>query len=115
MSVKILVVDDTKHWHFRWREELGDKVLIVSAFSIEEAREHFAANPDIVAIVMDACVPGDRPTTLPLVEEFRRTFKGPIVAVSSIPSYRKQLVIVGCDYESDKDYLSSKILKILSL
>jgi len=115
MIPKVLVVEDHKDWHDIWREELDGKVVLVSAFSIELAENLFVANPDIVAIVMDACVPGDRPTTPSLVRKFRSTFAGPMIAVSSMSDYRSQLVDAGCDYESEKGDLSQKLLEVLGL
>ena len=115
MSRKVLVVEDQDYLHDKWRRELDGKVVLVSALSIEEAEEKFSANPDIDAIVMDACVPGDEPTTPPLVRKFRETFTGPIIAISSLPEYRAKLVSAGCDHESRKDALPAKLLEVLGL
>ncbi|MEK7645673.1 MAG: hypothetical protein AAB374_00995 [Patescibacteria group bacterium] len=90
-------------------------MVIVSAFSIEEAEEQFAANPDIVAIVMDACVPGDRPTTPSLVQKLRSTFTGPMIAASSMSDYRRRLLAAGCDHESVKEEVPQMLLEILGL
>ena len=115
MSKKVLVVEDEEYMHEIWRWELDGKVVLLSAVSVAEAEEQFTANPDIVAIVMDACVPGSLPNTLPLVRKFRETFKGPIIAISSNKSYRRQLVRAGCDHESTKNFLPQKLLEILGL
>jgi len=116
MSKKVLIVDDMEQYHRSWKrglKDLGSDALVLSAFSIEEARKLFNENPDIDAIVMDACVPGNEPTTQPLVREFRETFKGPIIAVSSLGVYRKMLVESGCNYESEKPELPEMLLEIL--
>lgn len=115
MSKKVLVVEDEKHWWGRWRRELDGKVILLCVPSIEEAEEQFAANSDIAAIVMDACVPGDLPTTPLLVWKLRQTFTGPMIAISSLGKYRRQLVQAGCDHESTKDALSAKLLEVLGL
>ena len=112
---KILIVDDFKQWQNSWKRRLGDKVEILSAFTIPEADALFSANPDINLIVMDACVPGDELTTPPLVRKFRETFKGPMIAVSSDEEYRKELMRVGCDHESEKEHLPKKVLEILGI
>lgn len=117
MSSKVLVVED-EFWRWDgWRRELDSKVTLLCVCSIEQAEEQFAANPDIAAIVMDACVPGDSTTTPPLVRKFRETFTGPMIAISGLGSYRQQLIQAGCDHESDKDpvALTTKILEVLDL
>ena len=115
MSKKVLVVEDEEEVQGRYKQQLGSKVVLISALSIEEAEEQFAANPDIDAIVMDACVPGDRPTTRPLVRMIRGTFAGPMIATSGHPGYRKILVEDGCSHESSKYNLPSKLLEVLGL
>jgi CheY-like chemotaxis protein len=112
---KVLVVEDCESYQRIWSEELNGKVELVSAFSIREAEEKFAANPDIVAIVMDACVPGSEPTTPPLVRKFRTTFTGPMIAASSDEKYRKELMLAGCDYQSNKSGLPEVLCKILGV
>ena len=112
---KILVIDDEDFFHEVIKEGLGDRVTILSVFSIEEAEEVFSANPDLCLIVMDACVPGDSPTTPPLVRRIRESFNGPIIATSSLDTYRRKLMEAGCDHESTKLKLPEKIIAILGL
>lgn len=115
MSKKVvLFVDDDEEFHDLWiprldemlNERMNDNrqnALLVSALSIEDAeREFFAHISEIVAVVMDACVPGRKPNTEPLIREMRKHFAGLMIAVSSDPRYRKLLVVVGCDYEREK-------------
>lgn len=113
--LKVLVVDDNEGLQNAWRSALEGKVELISALSIEEAKERFASNPNVAAIVVDACVPGSVPTTLPLVREFRRTFAGPMVAVSSDGDFRDMLMGEGCDCESSKGTLPQMLLRILGL
>lgn len=107
---KILIVEDDARWHAMWNFE---DVEAIRAFSIKEAREKFLTNRDIVLIAMDACVPGDSPTTPPLVREFRKTFHGPIIAISSSESYQQILLNAGCDAKTTKDHLPQKVREIL--
>ena|SRR3989344_3460464 len=112
----VLVVEDEEYWQDRWKRELDGKVVLVSALSIEEAEEKFATNPDIDAIVMDARMPGGSPsTTLPLVRKLREIFTGPIIASSSLGSYRQRLVQAGCNHESEKESLPQKLLEVLGI
>ena len=89
--------------------------MFVSAFTTAAAKEKFDANPDIVAIVVDACVPGEVPNTGPLVREFRKKFTGPIIAASSVKKYRHHLRRAGCDYVSTKSDLPQMLREVLSL
>lgn len=115
MSKKVLVVEDDESLYDRWRRELDSKVVLICAPSKLEATSQFIKNPDIVAIAMDACVPGNSPNTLSLVQAFRRTFTGPMIAISSLGIYRKQLIQAGCDHESTKEDLPAKLLEVLGL
>ena len=112
---KVLIVEDETYKYDKWRQALDSKVVLIFAPSIKEAEEQFVANTDIAAIVMDACVPGDSPTTLPLVRKFRQTFTGPMIAISGLDVYRYQLIQAGCDHESTKDSMPAKVLEILGL
>jgi len=113
---KVLVVDDMDWVHIKFAMELHNKeVILLKALTLEEGQKLFSANPDICVVVMDACVPGDWPNSQWLVRKIRETFKGPIIAISSMPTYRKELLRAGCDYESGKDDLSKKLLEVLGL
>lgn len=112
---KILIVEDLRHLHEMWIIMLKEKVQIISAFTIEEAREKFKDNPDITLITIDGCVPGESFNTEPLVREFRKTFKGPIIAASRSLFFRTLLKEAGCDYECSKNELPKKILEILGI
>jgi DNA-binding NarL/FixJ family response regulator len=115
MEKKVLIVEDQTWVHNHYHRKLDDKVSVISAFSIEEAETLFAANPDIAAIVLDACVPGNRPNTPPLARKFRSVFAGPMIATSSDKGYRQDLVAAGCDSESLKENLPEKLLQVLGL
>lgn len=116
---KVLVVEDYEDIQELYRIELAGKaygkVDMISAFSIQEAKEHFACHPDVDLIVMDACLVGLKPNTLPLVKEMRKTFTGPMIAASASPEYRQQLVEAGCDYEAPKGDVPKKVIEILKL
>ena len=112
---KVLIVEDEQNRYYDWHRELENKVVLIFASSFEEAEKQFTANPDIAAIVMDACVPGDWPNTPPLVRKIRETFMGPMIAISSYEKYREELLQAGCDHESTKDGMPAKVLEVLGL
>ena len=94
---------------------LAGKVHILEARSVEDGERLFTENPDVSLIVMDACVPGDEPTTPPLIRKMRKMFTGPIIATSSDHSYRQQLMRAGCDHESWKSDVPKKVVTLLKL
>jgi hypothetical protein len=97
---KILIVEDDHFWQDAYRSDLGNAVEISSAYSVSQARELFLQHAaDIKLIVMDACVPGNTPTTLPLVREIRAQFTGPMIGASL--EWCVELRAAGCDYSED--------------
>ena len=115
MLKKVLVVEDVVNLHKAWHLLLEDRVQIISALTVEEAEEKFAANPDIVAIAMDACVPGNSINTIPLVQKIRATFLGPIIAISSSLEYQEVLIKAGCSHQSTKAGMPEKLIGILGI
>ncbi|MFH1193284.1 MAG: response regulator [Candidatus Jorgensenbacteria bacterium] len=99
---KILVVEDMEEWVELWKDVLYGAAELIGAASIEEAEEKFAANPDIDVVVVDGCVPGSELNTIPLVQKFKATFKGPMIAVSGNPDFQKMLIKEGCSHECEK-------------
>jgi len=112
---KVLIVEDRRDYQAYYKRALDGKLDIIHAFTIAEAEAQFEANPDIAAIVMDACVPGGSPNTLPLVEKFRTTFSGPMIASSSAWKYRQILLKAGCSHETDKGDVPHILLKLLGI
>lgn len=112
---KVLVVEDDEVWQEIFTEKLEDEVTFLKAFTVKEAEELFAANPNIDVAVIDACVPGDRPTTPPLVRKIRETFTGPMIAVSSMDTYRDKLVEAGCSHQCSKEKLPELLPALLRL
>lgn len=110
---KVIVVEDDIFFQEMFSRVLSNKVELLQAFTIKEAEKLFAENPDVSVIVMDACVPGSKPTTLPLVQKIRQTFSGPIIAASSLPEFRKELLIAGCNHECEKIDIPRMVLKII--
>jgi CheY-like chemotaxis protein len=114
MPKKILVVDDDRHSQviltFKL-VEIPNKVIILRAQTLAEAKAQFDDNPDLDLIAMDACVPDPtakgyelhQPNTGPLVKYMRQTFQGPIVAVSSM--FNDYLLKAGCNHDCDNKHL----------
>ena len=113
---KVLIVEDER----RWQELLAETIvqlgrLPIEAMTVKEGERLFRENPDVVAILMDACVPGDTPTTVSLVRKIRdEMYRGPIVAMSSVLEYRELLVVAGCSHQCDKSDLLQRLPEILN-
>jgi len=112
---KVFIVEDSKEWREVWDKILSKRVTLLLADTLQEAQNIFDREYDIALIAMDACVPGSIPTTPPLVQKIRKTFLGPIIAISSDPTYNKELILAGCDHECSKEELGSFISKFLEL
>ncbi len=112
---KILVVDDNRRWCQIFKRGLGDHCEVVIAETVETGERLYTENPDITLIIMDACVPGDEPTTLELTEKIRKTFKGPMIGASSMSNYRCALLEAGCDYSSEKTSAMEMAKELLGL
>ncbi|KKT12680.1 MAG: hypothetical protein UW83_C0030G0005 [Parcubacteria group bacterium GW2011_GWD1_44_9] len=111
---KVLIVEDDEQWQGIWTRHLereGAEVLMAS--SLEEGERLFEVNPDLTLVIMDGCVPGERPNSMPLVQKMRQTFRGPIVAGSGNPNVCKTLVEAGCSHWALKHMVSGLVSKIL--
>lgn len=113
---KILIVEDIEKDVRHWERKLDGKVEVIWASNLQDGEKLFNDNSDIVLIVMDACVPGDEPTTMPLIEKIRQAgFEKPIIAKSSIPSYRKKLLEAGASHSVDFFNVPSLIAELLNI
>ena len=120
---KVLIVEGYEMLFAMWRAALLDtSISIVSAATLEEARWEFGVNKgELDAIVICGFVGGGSqptkgPNTLELAVEFRKEFKGLMVASSSDPDIREALLKAGCDHEcTDKTNLSRRLKEILEV
>ncbi|MEK9182075.1 MAG: hypothetical protein AAB781_00615 [Patescibacteria group bacterium] len=118
MKLKILIVEDSETLQDGWKESLlrvTPPIEVIQAFSIKEAERAFIDNPDLSAIVVDACVPGSCPNTMELVKKIRKSFLGHMIAVSSSDSSNDILVKAGCNHKTIKQKLIFKIKDIFDL
>ena len=115
MKIKILIIDDDRkrQEEWEWLLELFP-VQIIQAFSIDEAEKIFNDTRNLDGIVVDACVPGHKPNTMEIVRNFRRSFSGPLIAISSIEIFNYMLISAGCNHKSEKDKLVEKIKQIFN-
>lgn len=112
---KVLIVEDDKKLQRLFCIWLEDYFEVLSAFTIQEAEELVTKHPDIAAVAMDGCVPGDELNTAPLTKKIRAGFSGPIIAISSVADYRLRLITAGCDYWCEKLELETILKKIFEV
>lgn len=111
---KVLIVEDDEQWRGIWTRHLNrEGARVLAAASLEEGERLFNANPDVALVIMDGCVPGERPNSMPLVQKMRETFQGPIVAGSGNPNFIKTLIEAGCSHGAVKHEVSGLVSKIL--
>ncbi len=116
MLKKVLLVEDRDLYAKIIMKRLEGKVLVFWASDQEKAKEIFKENPDIDGVIMDACVPGHRPNTHRLIREIRKTFSGPMIATSGLPSYREEILQEGCSHEvRQKEDAAEMILRLLKI
>lgn len=99
---KVLIVEDEPHYQDMYARYLLEKAEILRAITLEEGEKLFTENPDITLVVMDACVPGRKLNSIPLVRKIRETFQGPILASSRDPYYCQELMRAGCSHQVDE-------------
>ncbi|MEO6077708.1 MAG: response regulator [Candidatus Andersenbacteria bacterium] len=110
----VLIIEDSPEAHSLFTQTLGNIAIILSAQTLEEAKALFTQHSkDISIIVVDGCVPGNTLNTIPLIRMIRKTFTGPMIAASSRPAFREEMVEAGCTHQATKWKVSGKILELL--
>ena len=124
MKKKILIVDDEPASQVILSHrlvEMPDKVIVLRATSLAEAKRLFDDNPDIDLIAMDGCVPDPDaspherriPNSMNLVRYMRQKYNGPIFGVSD--QFNDRLRSAGCDNSCSKDLFSYAAIVLLRL
>lgn len=115
---KILIIEDSPTWQGRFREILADraegKIILEQAYDMPSALALFEQKKfDLIAI--DGCLTGDTPDGLTLAEEFRKTFDGPMLAISTSAELRQMMKERGCNEECKKEFAPEMIMAMLGL
>ncbi len=116
---KILVVEDENDSYKTIEEKLGDKVKIIRAKTLLEARKFFKENSDIDIIIMDFLVPDGewniRSNTIPLVKEIiKNGFEKPIIAAGTVHKHSRKLIDAGATHSVEKFDSPELALRLLS-
>lgn len=94
---------------------VGSSIRLLQATTLEEAERLFGENPDLDAILMDACLQSDEPNTIDLTRRIRQSFSGPMIACSGSPFFLEELMQAGCSHRSTKDDAAKLLLQLLGL
>lgn len=122
---KVLILEDETLFYKLWNANLhsdsrSQELSLLFATNVSEAEALLWRNPDVALIVTDACTDPSRRSVMntgPFVKWARNKvrFVGPMMAMSSCPEYRQELLMAGCDHEChDKSMLIRNITDVLS-
>jgi len=114
-KLNVLCIEDYESFFAAWECYFeNDGVNIIPATTLAEAEEKFKIHGhELSAIVMDGCVPGSNLNTVPLLKMILKTFKGPVIATSSL--FRNELMEAGCTDWCDKGDVVLKLKEVLNL
>lgn len=92
-----------------------DDVMVCQAETLPEAEAVFADyHTQLDAIAIDGCVPGNDYNAHWLIEKFRESYSGPIIAIAGAEIIRKAMLRDGCSHECEKIRLPAFLDKLLS-
>lgn len=113
----VLIADDLPDVIRDWESALnGYGIKSVKAMSIRElCTTFFAHEHEIDAVILDGCIPGHSVNTIAFITIAREIgFTKPIIAASSLPRYRDQMVRWGCSHQAPKDTAADLAADLLS-
>lgn len=114
--MKIIVVEDNDCDFLDILEKIPHKVRVMRAKTIDEGEKIFQENTDADLIIMDCCVPGSKPNTMPLVKSIKKSgFKNPIIATSSVFLFTEELMKAGATHAVDKNTAAKSALDLLGI
>lgn len=116
----VLVVDDLPPFVDLHVDGLqGSGLQVATATSLEELTAAYEQHRDeLIGIILDGCVPGDKLNTLPFIERVSADrheglFRGFLIAASSDSSFRRTMVRYGCTHEAPKGDAAPLLRRLL--
>lgn len=116
-SPLVLLADDLPEVLESWVNTLTEYgIPCMTASTLEGLDRGFALyRDDISAIILDGCIPGHSVNTIGFILEARSSgFTAPIVASSSLQSYREMMVRAGCSHQAPKGEAAHLVADLLS-
>jgi DNA-binding NtrC family response regulator len=97
---RVLIIEDDIPLSEAFRKRLTHNGFeVVLARTKSEAYKAFDANPDFFVMLVDGWMDGAT-DTCDLIREFRKTYKGHMIAMSGKDDTREHQVEAGCNHES---------------
>jgi len=113
----VLIVEDRQEFWRPLRAELGTSGLfdqVAIAQNLVEAELWFEALECPAAVLMDACLSGEKPDTLDLTRKMREAYGNLIIiAMSRDTSFRRQQLQAGCSHESSKENAARYLINLM--
>lgn len=111
---KVLVVEDHEAVQTAIYNGLKNSAAVLQASGSQQARELFAANPDISIILMDFNIGDPKVNGATLTSDFRKAgYNGLIVAMGDDEWARKLMMKNGATHEIDKRLVVQLALRLL--
>jgi hypothetical protein len=101
----VLIADDLPEVIRDYEVSLAEYgVEVVKATTLDELYTVFDEYKHLIAaVILDGCIPGHHVNTTWFVRNARRDgFVRPIIAASSLPEYRDEMVRAGCSHQAPK-------------
>jgi DNA-binding response OmpR family regulator len=92
---------------------LDAPTIVIQIHDKAEVLRAISRHRETGLVLLDGCMP-DWGDTLPLIPELRNLYTGPMIALSSLPELRIEMVKAGCDEEcapTDLDHLNDLVLE----
>ena len=117
-QIKILIIEDNRivvlDYTHRLNNNLDIDFKILTAATLEKAKELYDQNKDDLSIIVMDHDLGNGIDTVLLTQEFKKTFEGPMIANSSSLISNDKLIEAGCNQCSvSKDTCPQKIFEII--
>lgn len=113
---KILVVEDNEPDFSDMELGLSNLAVVFWAETLEKGEACFRENPDVDLIIMDACVPGNEPNSMPLIASILASgYTKPIIAISGMANFSRMLVTAGATHEATKQGVVKMARDLLNL
>ena len=106
---KVLVIGRLYH---EWERQLYGKVVFICASSAEETRSKFFKNvKGLDAVVVET----NSMLLFPILEGFKKSFDGHMIAIPKNDFYREHFSRCGCNHECTQGEMPQKLREVLGL
>ncbi len=108
---RLLIVDNHLPSHERWKIEMGDRFLIESVLTLEDAQVAITEQPEFALIAVES-FEGE---AIPFVKRLRRTYRKPIIGVAASYPIQLKLIQAGCTAFAERFNLPERVYETFGL